>query len=1076
MAHCLLNQTALEMGADIVLISEPLYNPGPWIYSSSGSTAIWVTGNNGIRRLEDGDKAEQDFTAIRLSKMTIVSTYFSPNISIELFAYKVKRLIEFISQEIASGNSIVVGGDFNAKSPAWGSKKQNTRGTILLEELIGKNIFPCIPEGGHTFERGKATSNLDFIATTQDLQQNIYKLTSKILNVESASDHKYILTDIKTAEDSRKITPNSTARWKVTRTGLTRLGMALERTLREQEINEGSTYNLDEENKFLDCIYKTCDEAFDKADTTTKREKTNCWWTPEIRRERVKTQRIRRAAQKARKKGKEEEREALLFLHKLAKKNLQRMISQAKEKTWKELCESIDKDIWGKPYKAVIRQVKKNNPPATLSLPFAATVMDGLFPQEENLHEESSIDVGQEQRAIFDTATPGILEENLTVGIPEVTTEEILQASKLLKPGKAPGIDGMQPEILKAMVKFRPDRFAALFNGVLTRGFIPQKWKRARTILLRKEGKDPSTPSAYRPICILDAAAKMFEYVIRARLYGELGEKPFNKHQFGFTKGTSTVHAMEEVRKEAIEASKKNRFAAMIALDVKNAFNSLSWTAIHREIANRNISEYLARILKDYFRNRTVKYDTPEDTICMNMKKGVPQGSVLGPFLWNLVYDGLLRRPTPPMCKKIAFADDIAIIAQAATVNRLKIRAEEIVEDTRNWMASAGLVLAESKTEIIRLNGKGRKGELTFKIGEVDINPTTEVKYLGLMFDSKKNFRRQTEMTTNKAIKTMSALSRIMTNAMKTRQAGRRLYYMTMESIVLYGAPIWAEASRRSANRKLLRRTQKIGLTRVVSAYRSVPLETLAVLSGVPPWELKIKERREIFDEENKIGDMLNSLENRPGEDTIVRGFIRSDIQEEAGENAENNIERARNHMKKEIRKKAKEKTADKWQDKWNNDSVGRWTHRLIPNIERWINRRHGGLNFYLTQALTGHGVFNSFRQRIGKAASGDCWYHPGTTDTPEHTLVRCQKWSEERKPLIDALNARPENLTIETIMEGILAEENTWRLFANFCKETLRKKEEEERKREKEETDSPLMRETEQDLESVDRSWMADL
>lgn len=367
--------------------------------------------------MEDGDITEDDYTAVRIKNLTVVSTYFSPNITTDLFAYKSKSLMQFINKERSKGNSIILGGDFNAKSPAWGSKEQNLRGNILLEDLLGNNIFPCTPQGGHTFERGNSTSNLDFVAISQDLLNKKYDISSKILNAETASDHKYIFTVIKTLEDGPGQMITQGNRWKITRAGITRLGTALEKLLREQEINQGDTYNQDEKNKFLDCMFKSCDEALDKADAISSKEKGNAWWTPEIRKERNKTQRLRRATQKARKKGKTDEREALTFLYKLAKKNLQRLISKSKEKVWKELCESIDKDIWGKPYKVVIRQVKNNNPPASLSSEFAATVMKGLFPQENNLPED------QDRREVG----PEILPENPEASaIPDVTIEEVL--------------------------------------------------------------------------------------------------------------------------------------------------------------------------------------------------------------------------------------------------------------------------------------------------------------------------------------------------------------------------------------------------------------------------------------------------------------------------------------------------------------------------------------------------------------------------------------------------------------------------------------------------------------------------
>lgn len=60
------------------------------------------------------------------------------------------------------------------------------------------------------------------------------------------------------------------------------------------------------------------------------------------------------------------------------------------------------------------------------------------------------------------------------------------------------------------------------------------------------------------------------------------------------------------------------------------------------------------------------------------------------------------------------------------------------------------------------------------------------------------------------------------------------------------------------------------------------------------------------------------------------------------------------------------------------------------------MERKGGETNYFTTQALTGHGVCNTYLYKIGEAHSPSCWYCEAE-DSPEHTLFHCKKFSEIR-------------------------------------------------------------------------------
>ena len=88
-----------------------------------------------------------------------------------------------------------------------------------------------------------------------------------------------------------------------------------------------------------------------------------------------------------------------------------------------------------------------------------------------------------------------------------------------LRNGKAPGIDNVYNIILKKAIGTGFYKvLAQAFTISLKLGFIPHVWKIAVLCMLIKPDKPPSQTTSYRPISLLSAIMKLFEWVIEKRL------------------------------------------------------------------------------------------------------------------------------------------------------------------------------------------------------------------------------------------------------------------------------------------------------------------------------------------------------------------------------------------------------------------------------------------------------------------------------------------------------------------------------------------------------------------------------
>lgn len=406
---------------------------------------------------------------------------------------------------------------------------------------------------------------------------------------------------------------------------------------------------------------------------------------------------------------------------------------------------------------------------------------------------------------------------------------------------------------------------------------------------------------------------------------------------------------------------------------MRNAFNNASWQIILDNLQRRRVEKSLVNIIGSYLSERTIIIEAERQTKTTKINSGVPQGSVLGPTLWNVLYDDLLKLQMPDGVTLIGFADDIALIAVAKTEQQLMNIADTALLRVASWIESRQLKLAPEKTEAIVLTYKRKMGQIRFNVKNIVVTPSKAIKYLGVWLDPKLTFAEHIKKTTEKAERTISALSRLMPNIGGPRASKRRVMASVVHSQMLYAAPVWYTITE---NKKLLNKTarlQRLMCIRICSGYRTISSEAAGVISGVPPIEFMIHERREKYN----------------GEDSNM----------------------------------AKQRVITRWQDKWENTTKGRWTRKLIPDIQAWINRPYGEVDYFLSQALSGHGCFRKYLYDRRRTDSEQCNYCD-LVDDAEHTLYTCPKWDLPRSQFTQQTG---QEFNIVNMMRSLRTSKDTW-------------------------------------------------
>lgn len=955
-------QYGKERKTKILLISEPnqlsIAGRKDFIYDEKFDTAIKVL--DGEMVIEDHGHGS-GFSYVEAGGVTVYSCYSSGNKKIE---YLESTLHAIATRIRINKESAIVTGDFNAKSPLWGMRYTDVRGQTVAEWVAENDLVVLNVGDKPTYLARGYSSVLDLTFATEDVSKKIKQW--RVNDNESLSDHKYI--SFKTVEEKKKMIPNKKkcVGWRASKLDKPKLNQMAS----EIEINE-KTISIE---GFSNTLKKLCNETMPKRLITPWR-KSVYWWNEEIAQLRVDCNKARRLYTRSAKNGKESLILEKWLIYLKNKKSLRSSIRKAKKAFWKTVCEEVDKDVWGKGYQIVMKKMTGFPPKPQLKMSFVETVVDHLFPK----HEPVDFDFKEHGYAY------------------PFSVSELKTACERLKSNKAPGPDGIPAEILKAVVTANSEYLLEVYNALVTNAIFPKRWKIAKLVLLKKADKPQKSPSSYRPICLLDAEGKLYEQLILARLNGEIERTGgLSNNQYGFRKGRQTTDAVIEVLRitgmAEKYASRNKKLCAIVTLDVRNAFNSASWQEILVELRRRGIAEGLISLIGSYLSQRKIIMEAEGETKKISTNSGVPQGSILGPTLWNVLYDPILRMKLPKAVRLVGYADDVILVVIARTEEMLMNTTNAAMQMFLNELESRGLELAPEKTEVLLVTKRRKLRPVWFTIQGIQIEPSPAIKYLGTYLDKKLNFARQVNEATQKASKTANALISIMPNIGGPRASKRALLSSVVHSQLLYAAPVWSKAVKNQKLKRLLAKVQRQMTIRICSAYRTISSEGATVISGTPPIHLLIEER----------------VENYQGRDPL----------------------------------KARENLMERWQHQWETAKYARWTYELIPSIRRWISRKHGEIDYFITQALSGHGCFRKFLHDRKRAETDECVYC-GKTDDARHTLFECNRWYREREIFFQETQS---TLTPSNMTECLLKSEQQWDIAYKTIRKIIETKEREYR------------------------------
>lgn len=366
------------------------------------------------------------------------------------------------------------------------------------------------------------------------------------------------------------------------------------------------------------------------------------------------------------------------------------------------------------------------------------------------------------------------------------TETEILKIFKSLNIRKGSGSDNIPPIFFKNCANEIAFPVMLLYNKSLSEGIFPSKWKEAHIVPIHKKGSKTEITN-YRPISILNILGKVLEKLIYTKLYSVLSRAiPDNQH--GFMKRRSTNSNLIQFTSDILNYMDEGYQVDVIYTDFEKAFDRVDHVILMKKLYALGIRGDLFRWMKSYVSNRKQSVrlgGSRSDYVCIT--SGVPQGSHLGPLLYNVYLFDI--RDCFKHSKFSMFADDKKVYMRVNSIaDCLLIQSD--LDRLSEYYRINRITVNVKKCSQITFTRKKTSIDHAYIINNSPINKTNLVRDLGILLDSKLQMNEHINYITNKAYRSLGFVIRSCI-PFKNINCLKNVYFALVRSILEYGSCVW---------------------------------------------------------------------------------------------------------------------------------------------------------------------------------------------------------------------------------------------------------------------------------------------
>ena len=408
---------------------------------------------------------------------------------------------------------------------------------------------------------------------------------------------------------------------------------------------------------------------------------------------------------------------------------------------------------------------------------------------------------------------------------------EFLAAGSNLSSSTATGPDKVAYPMLKRLPRSGMDFFLHIFNLSWTSHSFPSIWKTSSIIPIHKMGKPLDSPASLRPISLTSCVSKLFERIILSHLLFFLESNSIlSPRQAGFRPGWSTLDQIRFFSQSISDGFNKARPGSrtiLSTIDFSKAFDSVWHPALFHKLISAGLPPCVARWTQSFLSDRRacVVYQN-HNSRSFRVRRGVPQGFVLGPVLFSIFINDL-PASLPSSISWSLYADDLAIWSSSPSVPTAVEATQGALFRLERWSEYWCLPLNPCKCEASFFSVDPHQANLqpNFLLGSrLRFNPTPT--FLGVTFDRTLSFSKHVSLLKAKFFPRLKALRCISASSWgSSKESLSVLYKSFLRPLPTYASPGWFPFLSATNTTKLerLHRAASRAITGCLSS-SSVPL------------------------------------------------------------------------------------------------------------------------------------------------------------------------------------------------------------------------------------------------------------